>query len=722
MPTRAKPPPPGRRRTLLTAAGAVATLALLGAIASLGGPHDFLGGLSAVLYTLARAGAPAAAYLLGAIGLGRLFAPLTRSATDRPALQIALGLGGMLTLSHLLGCLGVFSGPLAMPIALGLVGTGLVLLGLQIRARLADPDLLAHITIPWPILLAIPAACALLVAACNPPGWLWRSEAGGYDALSYHLQLPQEWLALGRIRPLEHNVYSFLPGYIESAFVHLAAMTDAAPRAAAGTPAGLLAGEGLGILSCQLLSAGIALITAALVGRATLAALRRTGLAAERTAAAASGLAGALFLCTPWTVVTGSLAYNDLAVVALAAGALISATDTALAPTRRGITAGLLVGLACGCKPTALFLAGPPVGLLLLGCAPPTQWGRLILGGAAAGLLALAPWLIRNLVSSSNPVFPLASSLFGPAHWTHDQVARYLAGHSFHGSLAARLALLFSTQDQQTHAGARGILHPQWLAFFPTLLIAAAVALARHATRRIALLLTIGLLAQLLAWLFFTHIQSRFLIPLLAPGCIIVGLALAAIPQPLARPALASAAILCLAQTTATLVIFAGQRDGHPNALLLAGPHIRTGAAERQAFASANPQEQREFLMQAGPEVFINLTAPPGAVVYLLGDATPLYYTVPVRYNTTWDRWPLAEAMREKPGDPAAWAAALRRQGITHILINLSEISRLSRSGWSDPAITPESIRPLFDSQTRVIRAWPELGSALYELAPEPPR
>ena len=53
--------------------------------------------------------------------------------------------------------------------------------------------------LPWSVLLALPGLALLLTAACSPPGWLWGGsgadpvgEARGYDALEYHLQLPQE--------------------------------------------------------------------------------------------------------------------------------------------------------------------------------------------------------------------------------------------------------------------------------------------------------------------------------------------------------------------------------------------------------------------------------------------------------------------------------------------------------------------------------------------------
>src|SRR5205809_404472 len=54
------------------------------------------------------------------------------------------------------------------------------------------------------------SACAML-----PPGLLWGDEPNGYDVLEYHLQVPREWYELGRIVPLQHNVFSFLPFNVE---------------------------------------------------------------------------------------------------------------------------------------------------------------------------------------------------------------------------------------------------------------------------------------------------------------------------------------------------------------------------------------------------------------------------------------------------------------------------------------------------------------------------
>src|SRR5690606_23979489 len=125
---------------------------------------------------------------------------------------------------------------------------------------------------------------------------------------------------------------SFLPGYVEAAFYQLAVMMGApAQPPAPGQAFGLLAGDGSGLIAAQLLHAGLGLGAAILVGRAARLAARRAG-ARDDVGALAGALAGALFISIPWVIVTGSLAYNEMALLALFAGALIAAMDEGLGP------------------------------------------------------------------------------------------------------------------------------------------------------------------------------------------------------------------------------------------------------------------------------------------------------------------------------------------------------------------------------------------------------
>lgn len=740
----------------------VVFLILLRVLAGLGGASTGEGPAAAsdrlfhVLALLATAGAPPAVYLLASVGLGRLARPLFRAADDPLALQAGLGLSFHLTLSHLLGITGLLAGTTGRAITIALAAAGLLLLADQLRrawrtAPVAPP------TDRWarPLSLIIPSigAAILLLAACSPPGWLWDSEFGGYDALSYHLQLPQEWLVSGRVWPVEHNIYSYLPGYLESAFVHLAAMTGApAAFQPDGAPFGLLSGDGSRAISCQLLPAGLALIAAWTTARWTGRGLARLGFQ-DRATASGAFAAGTLVILTPWVQVTGSLAYNEMGVLALFAAALIAAADRSLAPVVRTGLAAWLTGVACGLKPTALLFCAPPIALILAVTVPPRSWWKLAAPGILAGAAALAPWLIRNALASGNPVFPAMTGLFGTGHWTAEQAERFTQGHQFRGTLADALRLLI-LPDPSDPAGTRhrGLLHPQWGLFLPIIAIAAAATLAMPRTRRAGAVLTGALLLQLLAWLFATHLQSRFLLPMLIPGAALAALALAPLYEharaafkdlaarreagPRAPSARTQLLILAVMFAPAPIWVQGAlawrnfalqQRDtdadgkpvgpGHPNAALLAGPGVYSGDSLRAA-RDLLPPDQWAAALSTGPVLFLNLQ-PPGEPVLLVGEAAPFYYTIPLRYSTTWDTSPLARAIREHPDDPGAWAGAIFPGGRGLVLIHFGELERLQRSGWLDPTLDPQRLADWVQAEGRIIQSWP--GVALVSVSAGPP-
>jgi hypothetical protein len=698
-------------------ASAAAFVVSLCAFASMGTVDAGVAILTA-LDRLTVSGGAAAAYLVAGVGIGRLLRPLWRGAGDPLALQVAGGLAVMLWVSHLLGWLGLFRGPAGAAVAIAPVAVGCVLALHQLFMRLRGAGIEIAVS-PFAVLTA-PGVALLLVAACNPPGALWGSEFGGYDVLEYHLELPQEWLAMGRVAPVAHNVYSYLPSYLEAAYTHLGAMTMAPLHASDGGGVGLAAGEGYRLISCQLLHAGFALIAAWLTAR-----LVRGFVGEGARAQLAPALAFSLVLLTPWTIVTGSMAYNEMAMVAMFAGALVAACDGRLSDAKRSALAGLLVGAACSVKPTALLFVGVPAAVMLLGMRP--RLGRLltlVAPGAVAGLVVLAPWLIRNYLAAHNPVFPFAASLFGNGDWTAEQVARYAGAHRFHGSVVDRLRLLVMADPAPTQkqvSAQRGLLHPQ----FGVLFLVVAVALGVQAFRKLrdsrqphpgpplggeggrgALLLAVVLFVQLLLWLSVTHLQARFLIPLVVPAVALNVVAGSLLLRTRAWPVLF---LLPLAQLACSVVIFSNERGGKPNSMLIQGPGLRTGTLVRELPAAS----QREWIENASPELFINVVLKPEARVYLLGDSTPLYVTRPVLYNTTYDRWPIG-------GDPGGWSAALRGQHVDYVLVNLGEVGRLERSGWLPPDVSLDAVKEWLVNHTMVVRAWEQLG--VYLVRPiEPP-
>ncbi len=760
------------RALLITGLTGVCALGL----ASVGTAPGVPPGLSALalLHALFTSGLVALVYLGAAVGLGVVLARrVLRVGSERWWIGLALGPAFMLWLSHALGCVGLLSGEVGRLVALATCALGLVLLALEcLNAARARPNLPLP---PQMGLLWCAGGGTLLCAACNPPGWLWASEGRGYDTLSYHLQLPQEWLRLGRLVPLEHNVYSYLPGAMEAAFLHIGAMLGpwrTWAMGAAARPQGLLAADGLGAIACQLVHAGLAVICAVLVARIVCLLVRRTvpgdaGLA--RVAAEAGALAGAAVLAVPWVVVAGSMAYNDLAACALIAGGVLAAVRPGEAegapgpvnPIRVGLVCGFLVGMAGACKPTAVFFAAPLVGCVLaVELGGPRAALRLVLCAAACvagGLAALAPPLARNGLHGGNPLFPAATGLLGSAHWSAEQVERFALAHREDSGLADRVGLLIERRgrDGESIGGEpRGVFHTQWgglrvknpmialdvpAAFFPVGALCGVAALTWRRrggapparVKRVALALWAGSGAGLAWWVLGSHCQSRFLLPLVVPGAVLIGLAWARLgvavpPGPLELPrrlGLLALGVLPIWLGAAGVLVFVGEGNGRPNALLPDGCGLRTGAGAAALLArTRDPAESAAIVAQLGPEAYVNLCVPPGAGVALVGDGTPLYSTRPVLYATTWDAHPLATAMRDRPDDPGAWAAALRAGGIDYLVVNFNELGRLRLSGYLDPAFTPDGIGRLLERACVPVRQWEESGQALFRLSDLPVR
>ncbi|MEL7482944.1 MAG: hypothetical protein AAFN41_01185 [Planctomycetota bacterium] len=663
-------------RTL--AIGVAAVLVCACGAASIGQPGPIAGSAS-VLYLVLTQGMLAGVYLLGAFGLGLAIVRLIPPAiAHKGAAAAGFGLAAMLSITHLLGITGGLSNRLValVPVAIGvaIVARSLPLILASIRTA-ERPSLL------W--LAGVPAAGVLLAAACNPPGWLWSSEFGGYDSLVYHLQLPREWYAMGVITPLEHNVYSYLPSYVESAFVHLAAISGADRNEFVTDDGGLL-------IACKLLHASMTLVAGWCAAGAARSILQ--GMLDDTRSAGA--IAGVLVIATPWSVVTGSMAYNEMAMLALLFAAVHAAVSTDLSGWKRGMLAGALVGAACGCKPTALVLGAPIVGLLMLATVPRRAVVGAVAAGCVAGVVMLAPWLVRNALAGGNPVFPMLTSVFGSAHWSAEQVDRYARAHTFDGGLldALRLLVVPDAADpaaRESRPIHRGMLHPQWAFAGPVLVVSLLIAAAFRSTRLLALALATGVVIQILVWATMTHVQSRFLIPLLLPTALAAALGGSAVlawatrgggPR---RGVLLSSAAVLVATSAMTLGIYAGEYRGPfgPNHIIGFGSSYFT-----------NYRVHAEDPALAPPDPYLRAMLPDGAVVLCIGDAKALYKPEGALYATTYDESPLAKALRAFPDDPRS---ALRSLEATHIYIDWIELRRLWRTGWAAPALDPGQLQRL---------------------------
>jgi hypothetical protein len=232
----------------------------------------------------------------------------------------------------------------------------------------------------------------------------------------------------------------------------------------------------------------------------------------DSTTTLSATLAAAAMATIPWLMMLSSVAYNESGLVlyiTLAFAWLIQALRDPAGRRGSFAVAGLMAGLACGVKYTAVPIAGLLFLLVLLFpwrmARLPVSAGDILRGSALFALgaaLAFSPWLLRNLKWTGNPVFPEAMSIFGRGHFSEDQQHRWERAHQ---PTAQQRPVI-----KRFAAFAREVIGDQryGYVFWPALLIIAI--LTRWSIGgTVAMVLWIGLA---IFWISLTHLQSRFFI------------------------------------------------------------------------------------------------------------------------------------------------------------------------------------------------------------------
>jgi hypothetical protein len=660
-------------------------------------------------------------FWLGAAGLGWLIVralwPEQKSVTSndtsheqprgasRIVLQLSLGLAALLIADWLLawaGLLNIFTAWL-------LCGAGAsVLLWRTLRWQKANPGRAIPLpTLRWELVAWTAPIALLLVAASCPPGTLWQVEAFGYDVMSYHLQLPREWLAQGRMTGLEHNVYSFLPSLIEAGFTQLSAMKGSVYGA---------------IYACQLLHVSTAILGAAAIA---MTVNRVAGVSGR----GAGVLAGAAMLATPWVLVTGSCAYNDVAALCFGSAALLCVVAGG-STWRSSIAAGVLLGAATLAKLPAGPMFAVPIGLLILTrplwCSESDNAGKSRSGAARSAVIAaliaaivgaamLVPYLTRNAVQTGNPVFPFATKTLGMGHWNDELSQRWKQGHAAEGTLTQRLGELKNQWFSNTGFGAvggqarvreAGVIESRNVARFDqergvSLLILAALlgavaGLLSKTHRGVTVAMVLMILMQIGFWVTITHLQSRFLLPTLLPMCVLIGVGLTWLSHRSAGLSSAAGAALVILLSFVSAGVFWTQtvRYELTDAAGGRGPMVNARPWE---IIDALPVESRLELLKtgdaiAGDHVLNQLVPSSGKVLMVADNARLLFVRRPMIYNSAFDANPLGEMWREKQGDAAAVTKSLRAQGVTHVWVHWSELQRLHATYGFDVDVTEATL------------------------------
>ena len=276
------------------------------------------------------------------------------------------------------------------------------------------------------------------------PGW-WVAVAGitlllallpptAFDALMYHLALPERILRTGGLQPWP-VAHFWNPGHTE--FLALAPLALGADRAA------------------RILHAWYALTAALWIFHRMREAMGR--------GAARWGLM--VFLSMPSLALLASWAYNDFALSFYTVAALEGLSRYLATRDRKWLPwAGMAAGLAAGTKYTGLLVPGLVVGFPWL--VEKRRGGRAALATLATALLFGGGWYARNALYMGNPLYPF---FFGGRGWDgflQRWIAR--AGSGLGSDLWSWLALPLTTvAGMGAHSYMDARIGPWWLILAP---------------------------------------------------------------------------------------------------------------------------------------------------------------------------------------------------------------------------------------------------------------
>jgi hypothetical protein len=421
--------------------------------------------------------------------------------------------------------------------------------------------------------------------------------------VEYHLQVPREWYESGRIEPLKHNVFSYFPFNVEMHY--LLAMH-------------LKGGPWAGMYMAQLMNLiMIGLSVTALIG------------IAKPQAAIVAG-------AVPWMMLLGSVAYNECGLLLF--GTLSLGWAIRANALRDYLLAGALAGFACGTKPTAvpMLLLAVPIALSFPLSLRERAGVRAVAGYLVAGVITFSPWLIRNTFWTGNPVFPEAMPVFGRAHFSEAQAVRWTQAHS-------------DRPGDRTTAPWKQVLADWRYGFVFIPLAIAAAFLGRQRTSRFLIAIII---VQSVFWIWFTHVQGRFLVLAIPIAAMLIG-------QVELRnwSKIVSAAAIVIAAI--------GVIQAAPRVMATA---MALGASD---LAPLTPDVSADAMKSGRPLV-------------LVGDARAFWYPIPMtslRYRTVFD-------VDVKPGQTLldAWAGDSKPAGAT-IVVTPSELERFAKTYWMIPTM-----------------------------------
>jgi hypothetical protein len=389
------------------------------------------------------------------------------------------------------------------------------------------------------------------------------------------------------------------------------------------------------------------------VAHVVLSVLAVYGLASSFTGKKVAIAAAVLAASVPWLTLLAPVGYNEgglLLYGALAVGwALRGARATGRAALVRFAVAGAMAGFACGVKLTAvpMLLAAVPVAVVVAFPRHVVHLAAYVLVGS----VVFAPWALRNLAWTGNPVFPEGMRLLGPAHFSPTQVERWERAHSpreDQRSVPVRLRAVGTEVVGNWRFGYVAL---------PLGLVALGFGVRERRVRVLAVLLVLFVLF----WVSLTHLQGRFFV-IAVP---VVALLVASVEWRRATTVLA--VIACVSAIVSWALV-------HLHFVEQLHARARVDVIGMEDLSFVHPPAVKRL--------------PEGATLSLVGEAKAFVFHHPMsalRYRTVFDVDPAAG-----PDVVSMWRGRTDRLPGEWELINPDELRRFADTYWGIPQPPPE--------------------------------
>ncbi len=597
----------------------------------------------------------AATLTLALLGVGRLVLRTLRfvahNAWEEAALSFGLGYGFVGTILFLLGLCGFWSGRfltavLGMLVALS--AAGLRELFLSVRFALMRENSKS----PGPDALSSCAGAVIVLL------WLYTLRYSlipetFYDALVYHLALPAQYILHGRIYPTPSNSYSGIP---------------ALPQMLSGLS---LAIEPWGVAASILHASFLLWCCAALLGLSRRLGRPKAGVIAALIFASTPVVVGESFRTSvglEWTLME----------LCCLTGLLAATEEQDGLATPAIVLAGCFLGFIMATK--------YPAWLLALAVVPPLAAGRCSTGeerkhllGRVAALGAIAailitPWVLKNVFFYGNPLYPFFHEHFAAAgatvpDWRQisaagSDIRRLLTPAGFWGCLTHPWAFLNPAEDITESIG------PVYLALLPGLLLFP----FERRGRLVALF-------ALAAWVPLSVLtpMTRFFIPHLAVVALLVAYLIEGLELKWAATAFRASVFGLAALSALGWAVMDSNRAKLP---------VYLGAKNFDDYL-AHKVVSYPSPAYAGYQ-FLNEQTPVSAKVLVYSESRG-YYLKREAIISSPDQRTALEAWADQSADAQSLARKIRQEGVSYILVNGAEMTRLKQA----PRVTPEGLRVL---------------------------